>query len=707
MAISLYLGKHFILLYLMLLIGAAVLAFFSYRRLRGEITTAWRSLFVGLRTLLFFLIFSALFSLVAQLRLTREEKPLVAVLLDCSHSMEQVSDGVSRSAVAKRYLHRTLLPYLGNRAEIAFFLFSDNIYERGDTAMVKGAATMIGTALEAATTAPPRVPSAVFLLSDGRNTSGRDPLEVAERCPFPIHTVKIGHIAAANNISISGLRVNPIVYRGDTVPVSVILSNSGPERRGVTIELSGDGTATSRKKLPSLEDGIELPVELSFVPEHAGIQDYEVEVGPFEDETNQEDNRRSFTVRVLEKRKKVALISYQLNWDYRFLRAFLKTQKDIEPSCFARVANDLFLIQLGKDTHRGAIREDAVLSADIVILINPEGIQERFYNDIVKRVAGNSAGLLIMGNRLPAFSSFKETYPLILAGGTRSGDAIAVPARDGSSGALFGSKETAPPYPPLSDPLQVRMVKAGATVHLEARSESGERSLPLLSSIRYRQGSIAALSAENLWHWKTLSLATGANPLLYDEVMNNILKWLMPRRETERFVLYADRTKLLWGEPMTVSAALYDEMMKPLEGGTIVLRIERDGDTVAEYVLKDVGTGNYEREVGVLEPGTYTARARARFPESIRTTPSFSFVVEEQEIERLNTEPDHLLLRNIADASAGKCLQITDALTGIHLRSSPVSVKKGFHFGRGFLPLLLIAALFFSELLLRKMKGLR
>ncbi len=708
MSLSFYVNKQFIPIYLILLIGAGILAFFSYRRLRDEFRMAWLLLFISLRTLLFFLIFSALFSLILELRFSKEEKPLVAVLLDSSGSMEQTENDSTRTAVAKRYINRKLLPHIGNQAGITFFLFSDNIYEQGDTAKVNKGATMIGTALERIATAQSRAPSAVFLLSDGRNTSGKDPVEVAERTTFPVYTVKIGDITAANNLHIAGLRVNPIVYKGDSVPLSVILSNSGPERKNVSLTLARKGNIVARRTIPAIEEGIEFPVQLDFVPTYEGIQSYEVSVAALDEETNTEDNRRNFSVRVLGKRKKVVLISHQLNWDYRFLREFLNSQQDIEPICYARISDTYFLIQHLKDTKSGALTIKALLSADIVILINPKGIEQKLYDAITKRVARDGTGLLIMGNKLPSFSSFKETYPLVLAGGTGTGDVIAVPTKEGFNSPLFRIQGDVPTtFPPLSNPLHVRMAKSPTTVYLEAKAKSGEASVPLFCAINFGSGKIAALPAENLWHWKTLPLATGSSQMLYNEVLNNLLKWLIARKEEERLVLYAEKTKLLWGEPLTVSAALYDEMMNPLEGGMIIIHVEHEGSAVADFTMKDVGGGNYEKALGVLEPGIYTVRAETRFPESIRATPSFSFQIEEQEIEKLNTEPDHLLLRNIAEASGGTCLETADPLTDIHLEPSLIQVQKRFHFGKGFVPFLLIAAIFFSELLLRKRKGLR
>lgn len=709
MAFSLYLSRQYIPFYLILIAGAMALSFFSYRRVRDELPKRWLAVFIFLRCLLFFLVFSALFALTLQIRFSIKQEPLVAVLLDYSGSMDEEEQDSTRLALAKQYMSHTLLPHVGNRARVAFFLFSDNLYQRGDTAQANRTSTMIGTCLDKVTALCSPAPSALFLLSDGRNTSGKDPLLVAERIPFPIYTIGIGESNRENNLCMSGIRVNPIVYLGDSVPVSVILSNRGAERKNVSIALVKRGATIARKTIPSIEPGIELPVQLFFVPEQEGIQSYEARAESFKGEKNTDDNRRSLSVRVLKKRKKVILLCHQLNWDYRFLQAFLASQKDVEPYCTAMISNDTFLIQHRGKIKKGSLARDMILPADVVILINPQGIDQELFDAIIGDVFQSGTGLLIMGNKLPEFSSFREVYPLLISKGIAPGDAVPVPTTNGKRTNLFRIEGLVPEtFPPLSNPLLVRMAKPNALIYLETTSSKGGAPLPLFSSITYGKGRIAALSAENLWHWKTLPLATGAeHPPPYDAIMNNILKWLIARRETERLVLSCERTKLLWGEEPTISAALYDDMGNPQEGGIIVLHVEQDTTSVAEYTMKDVGTGNYEKELPLLAPGTYTVRAEARYPERIQNRPSFTLEVEAREIEKLNTEPDHLLLRNIAEASGGTYLGRSAGLSRIPLASSPVLVQKRFSFSDGFIPFLLIAMIFSLELMLRKRKGLR
>jgi len=710
MSIFFYLNKIYIPFYVLFLLAALFLSIISYRRIKDELTRFWLTTFIILRTLLFFLIFSALFSLIIELRFSRKEKPSVIVLLDSSGSMEIEEDGITRKEEALQLYKNTIKTSLEKRAETKLFFFSDKIYLPEDTTELNKGTTMIGDVLKGVSNIEEKPVSALFLISDGRNTAGEDPLEIAGRLTYPVFSVKVGKILDENNVKISGLRVNPIVYKDDSVPVNIILSNSGKGRKNVVIEIKKSVRVLSKDKIPLLEAGIDYPVQLTFIPEKAGIENFEVNITSFKDETNQEDNRRNFAVKVLKNRKTVVLLAYQLNWDYRFLRDFLKSQEDIEFTGFGRIRNNQYLIQQRSGEKKGELNYEIILDSDILILINPETIEQTLFSKIVKKVSQEGMGLLIIGNRLPDFSEFRNVYPFVTSGSPLSGDFEPTITQSGLISSIFKINGYSPSsLPPLSNPLRIKVVKPSTEVYLEGK-KNGSFNAPLFGSMNYGKGKVAAFTAENIWHWKMLTLATEKKTGYYDMIMNNILKWLAVRKEEERVVLFMEKTKLLWGEPIILSAALYDEMMKPIEGGIIALRLRKDNEVVENIMMKDVGAGNYEKTISVLEPGKYTLQAEVKFPEDVKNKPGLNFEIESQEIENLNTEPDHLLLDNISEASGGKSLtskDISEELKRLTLMPLVLFSRKKLHFGNSLFILLFISFLFLLELFLRKLKGLK
>lgn len=602
-----------------------------------------------------------------------------------------------------------LIPYLEKKADTKVFLFSDKIYTPEDSMKMNRGTTMIGNVLKEVSKTGKSTPQALFLISDGRNTAGEEPLGIADKLPFPVFSIKVGKITKKNNIGLESIRVNPIVYKEDSVPVTIIISNSGKERRNVTVYIKKNGRVLDKKRIPLLDIGTEHTTRLIFVPEKAGVENFEIEIGSYEGEENLQDNKRNFAVKVLKKRKTVVLLAYQLNWDYRFLMDFLKSQKDIEPIGFAKMGSNIFLVQNNDEKRKGKLDYEKIVHSDILILINPEAIDQKLFSSITGSIAKNGMGLLIIGNKIPDFSEFRNLYPFVVSGNCLTGDFEPSVTQFGFTSPLFKVNGYFPLLPPLSNPLHIKMVKASTEVYLEAK-KSGSSNIPLFGSIMYGKGKIAAFTGENIWHWKMFPTVTEEKKGIYDVLMNNILKWLTIRKDEERIVLSMERTKLLWGEPVTISATLYDEMMKPVEGGIIALHLKKENEIIKDFLMDDVEMGNYEKTIGMLKPGTYSLQADVKFPEGLRTKPSLHFEITKQEIENLNTEPDSLLLNNISEASGGKLLShknISEELKRIQLKPIILSTQKKLMFGNNLFILLLISFIFFLEIFLRKTRGLK
>jgi hypothetical protein len=709
MSVLFYLNNIYIPFYLILLLGSIVLAIISYRRVSDILPKVWLILLIILRAILFFLIFSALFFLVMELRFRMVKKPYVSILLDTSGSMDIKEEKITRKQEGLQFVHKKLMPLLSKKANIEFFLFSDKIYPPQDSLQVKKGMTMIGEVLKHISQYGKREPSAVFLISDGRNTSGMNPIPLAEKLPYTIFTVPVGKVTKENNLKIESIRVNPIVYKGDSVPVTIILSNSGSSRENVEVQLRKNGKIVSKHQIKNLKQGINYPVQLTFVPMQTGVVNFNVVCNRYEDETNTVDNSDNFSVKVMKKRKTATLLAYQPNWDYKFILDFLTSQDYLETAGYARIADNKFYVQKLNKEKIGSLNPEEILLSEIIILLNPAPMERNLFFEIENRVSEKGAGLLIIGNKLPDFPEFRKLYPFVVSGKELSADIEPVLTEEGERSALFRINGRTISFPPVSNPLKVKMAKAQAKVYLQGHIKQGA-TVPLFGSINYGRGKVAAFTAENIWHWKMLQQSKDDNGEIFTNIMNNILKWLPIRKEEERVVLNIKKTRLLWGESLNIHASLYDEMMNPIEGGIINLHLKKDDKKLSDLLMKDVGAGNYEKIIPLLAPGNYSINAEVKFPQDIQARPSANVSIEPQPIENLDTQPNHLLLNNIARATGGEILNPETPLSeleNLKLKPQIIFHKKRLNFSNSLFVLLAASIIFIVEIYLRKRKGLK
>ena len=710
MSIFLYTTKTYISFYLISFLVAIFISVYSYRKLRDELTTLWSYIFIILRTFVFFFILSALFSIILGVRFSRFEKPELYILLDASQSMDEKENTVTRKKQAMSILKDKILPELKTTAKIETFLFSDKLYVPEDSEKINRGVTMLGNALQKTTHIKETPPQAVFLISDGRNNSGDDPIEVASKLPFPVYTIAIGKKTTTNNVKISNVRVNPIVYKGDSVPVNIVITNTGKIRKNLTATLTRKGKTLAKKTVSLLEAGTDTNIKLQFVPEQLGTENIEVNISTYSDEKQKDDNRTNFAVKVYKRRKTIIIIAYELNWDYNFLRNFLISQKDFDVIGFARIKNNLFLIQKGKNEEKGLLNNNVILNADIIVLINPKQIEKTLFSKIIEKVSQKGTGLFIIGNKLPDISIVKKVYPFITSGNIIHTDIEPELTSQGKTSPIFDIlKNTSIVLPPLSNPLQIQMAKANAQVLLNGNIGKTNH-IPLLGVLNYGKGKIAAISAENLWHWRMLSIPVEGKIDLYANIMNNIIKWLSARKGKNQIIMLSKKTKFLWGEPIIINATIYDELLRPLDGGIITLHLKRGNKLIENFIMDDEGNGNYEKTIANLTPGNYTMQAEVTYPQSIAEKPVLHFHIIPRQIEALDTEPDPALLKNISYLTGGKPLpqgKIQDSINGINLAPKRSVKEKKLDSSQSLTILLLISIIFLTELLLRKLKGLK
>jgi len=624
--------------------------------------------------------------------------------------MEKQEDGQQRKDIAAKIARNTILSSLSTRAVTKLLLFSDKLYEPEDSLTIAKGATMIGSILDELSTIQEESPSGVFLLSDGRNTSDDDPTEIAGKLDYPVFTIPIGAVKKENNVRISGVIVNPIVYKGDSVPVTVLVSNNGKSRKNVKVQIWREAKILSRKNISTLEQDVELPIDLYIVPGKEGLVNYEATISTTDDESNKEDNRSFFAIKVKRKRKTVVVIACNLNWDYRFFKHFLIHQKNMNFIGYAKIEKSQFLIQKNNKESKGPIDLGEIEKTDILVLINPQHIDRNLMKLISSRVSNKGMGLLVVGNKLSDLSEFRNMYPFITGGSILTGDIEPKLTQVGHISNLFNINDfTITSFPPLSNPLRIKATKALTKVYLEGKPQ-GSKNIPILGSVTCGKGKVAAFTVENIWHWKMLSVDSNSGKQLYDQIINNILRFITVENEQEKLILSAPKTKLLWGEPVTLTATLYDDMMNPISEGFIQIHIKKDGKKIKELLMNDVGNGNYQQTINMLKPGRYAVQAQSKFPLNTKSRQTLNIQVQPQEIENLNTEPNPLLLENISHASGGKFIQsdkLQDDLKSIIFPPQILFTRFALHFSSNFTILLIITSIFLLELFLRKLKRLK
>jgi hypothetical protein len=403
--------------------------------------------------------------------------------------------------------------------------------------------TNLVSALDPATTEQSPV-KAFIVLSDGRETSGSDPVAIARRwrdLDVAVYTVLIGSERRPKDIVLDTLDVPPVEYLNETPIAKVTLQAAGFEGESLTIVLEKvDGESQTRSVfVPKADSGlpptvaVEFPIDASQI----GRQRFTVKTDVLKGETRDDNNSRDFSLIVVDDKAKVLLVEGEARWEFRFLEAAYARDERIrlervvfEQPHLGVLPETFFPQRLDWPGPETPIEKSPLAEFDLVVIgdVAPQHLPEplltqleKFVSDIggtVVFVAGKRHlpsqyrsptldKLLPLTNARPANSLDPPDTPPHLRGfhlrltpdGERNGGMQL--AADADTNRSTWKSLPGHPWAMIGD------VKAGATVLVTADDGQPlppevERSRALIVEQYYGLGQVVWLGFDSTWRWR-------------------------------------------------------------------------------------------------------------------------------------------------------------------------------------------------------------
>lgn len=655
--------SHNLILLLLIFISTFIIAFFSYRFTLPPISIRKRVFLLVLRWLALFCLILALSEPLLGIARKSLEKPKIALLLDSSKSMNIKDKSLSRKEVLQGLLGEKSLKDFLSKTEIYSYLFSDSLIPFDLSRQFppfNGEATAIGNSLEKLKeNLKDKDLSAVILLSDGANNSGADPLAISKNYNLPIYTVGIGEFVPFKDLSVEKLDYNEIAYSGEKDTIKVTLKNQGYKGIKIPVYLQEEKKTLAQKETVFNFSGETQQIELEFEPETKGIHRYQVVIPKIEGETFLQNNSKSFTQKVLDRKFKLLLVSQSLSWEFSFLKRFLSSNKDI--------AFESVVIAKSNQPVSGELSAGEKLKAcDLLILLDSPQFLEQDQKAIRDLLYGKGISiLLIVGEEfykrgvlsnsfdfLP-FEMIKgekplsQTFNLTL---TQEGKVHPVTRLSDDPEENLSFWANLPPFEQMI-PLKE---KAGAKIL--ALFNGNQEVLPGIIVKEQEKGKIEVLSFSPLWKWDFLLWGIGQDNSAYKRLWENSFRWLLSTEDLERFKIFTDMNVYKRGEEIKFNSRFFDESYQKIKGAEIKIKVLPKGkaaDSITFDLVPD-GNGDYAYTVSFLPPGAYLFKGEARQDGILLGTSSGGFEVENTSLEDEDLKPDKELLQQIALLSGGE-----------------------------------------------------
>lgn len=689
-------GGSLIVLWIVLFVGAVVVARFFYRRTNPPVEGSTRGLLLGLRIASLAVLALLLTEPLVVLAYRTVRKPVLAVLIDRSESMEIVDAKGSRRDTLDSLLGDPMWATLAEQAALRRFEFAEDARAVTDPpsegAELAGMGTDLAKALRFAADALKEDHLAgLVLLSDGGGNLGEDPVRLAQALPFPVYAVGIGDTEPQRDIKIVEVVAKTLGYAGEQMEVEVAVAGWGYADVRVPITVSEDGKVLAAGQLQFAGQGNAGPggeqrLTLQIAPQHPGLHRYEVAVAQQRGELSADNNQQVLFIKVLKSRTKVLILAGKPSADFSFLRRSLGRDKNIEAD--VRVARD------NNRFYEGTFPA-SLGGYDLVVLLDMprQLLRGRPEHDLAQFVKDGKAALVLGGpqalgaeyrdsplaDALPVTVSSEPSshrtgsYPLAL---TREGQ-VHVTTRiveDPSENARLW--EALPPLLAVNDNLGA---KAGCTVLATSPTfRHGDLEVPLIAVGRYGRGKVMVGALSSFWRMDLMMWGIRETNQVSDTFWGNTVRWLVTEEDASPVRVSADKRAYRGGERVHFEGEVYDERNTPQQHAEVTLTLTGQG-AGRDVSMEEVGKGRYRAEVSGLPPGDYTYTARAAVQGRDVGEAEGQFSVSRYSLEFGDTRMNEALLSRIAHESGGAFYPAQEAhrlLGDLKLDSSAVEVKR-------------------------------
>jgi len=580
------------------------------------------------------------------------------------------------------------------------------------------------------------------LLTDGRNNTGGNPLDVAQSLDVPIYSVGVGNPAAPKDVKIAKIDAPPVAYIDHVLPVNVTLNSNGYDGDKIQIRLLQGQKVVDSAFVTLSKTSPQQMITFEIKPKKEGNFSYVVSVPGLEGELTTENNQDTLFVKAIKAKLKVLFIDNRPRWEYAFLKRVLERDPNIDATSiiFSQKSNTqlsrTLLAQTGKyypqerdirDVKKFPTTEAELNVYDVLILgdirssiFNPQ--QLSMINDFVE--SRGKAVIFLGGKNSLSRGGFgsgelQNLLPVIVPQNrslVRDEDFNPVLTAEGFYHPITRLADTREAneaiwrdLPPLSRLYSGLQLRAGATVLAEYRSNRNIQ--PVIVFQRYGSGKSLLIAADSLWNWAFGVWAFKEEANHYPRFWSQTIRWMATRTDAKLVNIETNKPIYSPGEQVQITVRVYDETYQPVSDAE--LSIEVLTPTEKPFQLPSNADlqvdGLYSASFLASEKGTYKITATGNLSGTRLGRDSVEIAVQTPLIEFENPQLNEELLKQLADVSGGaytSLLEVDTLPSQIKDVGSTITIVHEDELWDSPFILLLAVGILSAEWILRKRKGL-
>jgi hypothetical protein len=603
-----------------------------------ELGSKWMLIFKSLRASGLFLLGVLFIGILFEAISIRVEKPVFITMVDNSSSMKNYKDSATVKSKIESFNNK-LIERFGDKFELHTITVGSEVKSPGKIDFNESTSALSEGFESIHSNFYSRNIGGIAFISDGNFNKGSNPLYSAEKIDLtPVFTVGVGDTTPKKDQYIKNIASNEIAFLKNKFPVEVDLEGIKMGKSNVTVSILNNGKSVASQSV-NFSNGTYDYKHVSFLLEadKVGYQQYTVSISTAGGEYTYSNNTRNFYIEILDARSKVLLLAGAPHPDVAALKSVIEKDENLDVTSFLvkEWKRDLKKVDLIIYHEPGIQYDESVMTlirdAKIPVLycVGPNTT-----NSIIQK--------LKIGLITPNGNQFDEVQGKINTGFQKFE----------VSTELQNSMNY---YPPLKTKFGDVKLAAGNDVLLFQRIGSIQKNDPMIYFGENQNVKFGVIYGEGIWKWKMNEYIRSSESKNFTELIQKISQYLVVKQNTSALrVTFPKRFTI--DEEVEVKAEFYNESMELITKPIIELKLKDEKNKSDKYQFGAV-SNFYKLSLGKLKPGKYEWTANCKY-NGKSYSKSGVFIVENIQLENIESAADHNLLNQIAKQSNGQFYEL-------------------------------------------------
>lgn len=649
-------------------------AFILYRKDTFITPKALKYLLFACRSLVVALI--AFFLLVPIIRKKNlmETKPVLVYVEDNSLSVKEYTD--KSEFEAYRIKSNELLDKLGKKFTIKKFLFGEGIQTRDEPDYTDKITNISKSLRELQKQLINNRVGGVILATDGIYNEGSNPLYESENFKASFYTIGLGDTSVRKDFKIAQLRYNNIVYQGDIFQVEIDVAAYNLQGKSGTLQVyNAENQLIYSEKIELNSDNFFSTIRVNIEAKTVGVTKYRFSLTVLEGEVTAINNTAWAYVDVMEGKQRILLLYDAPHPDIKALARMVEGQKNYEFKA-----------------ERISRFKENVSYFDCIILHGLPSSNQSLAS-LVGKISDLNVWYIVSNSTDIALLNSYQKVLQINAKSNQKNEAFAY-LNNGFNTFILNENTSSQLglYPPLMTPFGDFAPATDAAVLLYQKIGSVESGYPLLVLGNKSGVKSAILAGEGIWRW-FVSDNKEFEERAYYEIFSKVIRFMSLKEDKRKFRLNIPQNVLGENKNVTMTAELYNENLEPVVSPDVSVVLKSEDGKEYLYTM-DKGSAYYNLNAGKLPVGDYSIQAFTRFNNQ-ELKASVKLSIEPVQVEQVNTQANHDLLRTMAKATGGAFVNMDDVSSLEDLILNDIQMKPVISESFQIKPLLDLKWLFF------------